>query len=381
MATQAADFLLASGKLQTLLYKEEIESALRTPGMGGFQLLDLHDFPGQGTALVGVLDPFWDSKGYVTPEEYRRFCAETVPLARLDQRVFTTAETLAADIEVAHFGAGARSRRAPPWRLVDDDGRAVARGTLPRARRIPIGNGTRPGRRRASPLAAARGARARYRLVVGARRARRSRTTGTSGSIRATRRTAPCPPDVLVVARAGRRGAEARSARRRPRACSSSRPAASAATRSAASSSASRASSGTPRGPAARPRTRWASCATPSTRRSRAFPTEFHSNWQWWYLVSRAGAMILDDLPAGLRPDRAGDRRLVHEPQARPRVRGAGGRAGRLLVTQHRPRPDDLATNPVARQMRRSLLAYAASDEFHPSVEVSAEAIRGLFDR
>ena len=71
---QAHDFLMASGKLQTLCYKHDIEAALRTPGFGGFQLLDLHDFPGQGTALVGVLNPFWESKGYVSPEEYARFC-------------------------------------------------------------------------------------------------------------------------------------------------------------------------------------------------------------------------------------------------------------------------------------------------------------------
>ncbi|MBN1815802.1 MAG: hypothetical protein JW828_00485, partial [Sedimentisphaerales bacterium] len=72
MLDQAKDFLIASGKLQTLCYKEDIESQLRTPGMGGFQLLDLHDFPGQGTALVGVLDPFWEHKGYVSADEYRR---------------------------------------------------------------------------------------------------------------------------------------------------------------------------------------------------------------------------------------------------------------------------------------------------------------------
>ena len=71
MGGLAKQFLLASGKLQTLCYKEDIESALRTPGMGGFELLDLHDFPGQGTALVGVLDPFWDDKGYVTAQEYQ----------------------------------------------------------------------------------------------------------------------------------------------------------------------------------------------------------------------------------------------------------------------------------------------------------------------
>src|SRR6201999_4062175 len=98
MGGQARQFLLASGKLQTLCYKEDIESALRTPGMGGFELLDLHDFPGQGTALVGVLDPFWDEKGYVTAAEYRRFCNSTVPLARLSKRVFTTEENIRAEI-------------------------------------------------------------------------------------------------------------------------------------------------------------------------------------------------------------------------------------------------------------------------------------------
>jgi len=101
----ADSFLLASGKLQSLCYKADIEAALRTPQMAGFQLLDLHDFPGQGTALVGVLDPFWEEKGYITPEEYSRFCNETVPLARMEKRVFSTAETFEAKIELAHFGS------------------------------------------------------------------------------------------------------------------------------------------------------------------------------------------------------------------------------------------------------------------------------------
>ena len=80
MESQAHDFLIASGKLQAICYKEEIESALRTPGMGGFELLALYDFPGQGTALVGVLDAFWNPKGYITAGEFRRFCNSTVPL-------------------------------------------------------------------------------------------------------------------------------------------------------------------------------------------------------------------------------------------------------------------------------------------------------------
>ena len=72
--------------------------------MGGFELLDLHDFPGQGTALVGVLDALWDPKAYLTPAEFRRFCGPTIPLARLGKRILSTAETLEATIELSHFG-------------------------------------------------------------------------------------------------------------------------------------------------------------------------------------------------------------------------------------------------------------------------------------
>ena len=136
----ARQFLLASGKLQMLCYKEDIESALRTRGMGGFELLDLHDFPGQGTALVGVLDPFWGEKGYVTAAEYSRFCNATVPLARLAKRVFTSDETLAAQIEVAHFGAAPLKGAATAWKLAADNGLTLARGKFD-AKDIPVDNG------------------------------------------------------------------------------------------------------------------------------------------------------------------------------------------------------------------------------------------------
>ncbi len=106
MGDQAEDFLMASGKLQVLCYKADIEAALRTPGFGGFELLQLHDFPGQGSALVGILNPFFESKGYVTPEEFRMFCNETVPLARMKKMIWNGGETFEARVEVTHFGPG-----------------------------------------------------------------------------------------------------------------------------------------------------------------------------------------------------------------------------------------------------------------------------------
>jgi hypothetical protein len=105
-----------------------------------------------------------------------------------------------------------------------------------------------------------------------------------------------------------------------------------------------------------------------------AFPTDSHSDWQWWYLVSRAGAMILDDLPKALRPtvqvidDWFTNRRLALVFEARVGE-------GRLLVTSI-----DLTTglegNVVARQMRRSLLDYVAGERFDPAVSLTPAQVR-----
>jgi hypothetical protein len=121
----ADSFLYASGKLQVLCYKADIEAAFRTPGFAGFQLLDLHDFPGQGTALVGVLDPFWEEKGYVTAKEYRKFCNVTVPLTRLPKMIFANNELLKAKFEAAHFGEHALKNITPEWKLTHTDGSII----------------------------------------------------------------------------------------------------------------------------------------------------------------------------------------------------------------------------------------------------------------
>lgn len=99
----AKDFTLASGKLAAMLYKEEIERGMKTPKFDGFQLLQLQDFPGQGTALVGILNAFWESKGAITGEEFRQFNSELVPLARFKKAIYTNGESFEAAIEVANF--------------------------------------------------------------------------------------------------------------------------------------------------------------------------------------------------------------------------------------------------------------------------------------
>ena len=140
----ADSFLLASGKLQVLCYKADIEAALRTKGFGGFQLLDLHDFPGQGTALVGVLNPFWRSKGYVTSREFSEFCNDVVPLARMERFILNNGETLNASIEIAQYSAFDLSNARTAWKLTAQDGTLYRSGFFDSAV-IPTGTLTKVG--------------------------------------------------------------------------------------------------------------------------------------------------------------------------------------------------------------------------------------------
>ena len=84
MLHQADDFFHATGAHTVIQYKEVNEALLCTANSGGFQLLGLADFPGQGSAFVGILDAFWESKGLVSPEKFRESCAPTVLLACLN---------------------------------------------------------------------------------------------------------------------------------------------------------------------------------------------------------------------------------------------------------------------------------------------------------
>lgn len=140
LLSKAEDYLMASGKLAAILYKEEMERAMKTPGISGYQLLDLHDFPGQGTALVGLLNAFWESKGVTTARAFRQSCAPVVPLARFPKAVYTNDEIFTADLELANYGAGPITEGELVWSLVADDGTVVKHGLLP-VKQVKLGGG------------------------------------------------------------------------------------------------------------------------------------------------------------------------------------------------------------------------------------------------
>lgn len=122
MADQAADFHRASGLWSLELYKQDIEMDLRTPNMAGFQLLDLQDYPGQGSAYVGILDAFLDSKGLCTPEQWRGWCSPVVPLLIADKFCYTADEGLHAKVQIANYGGQSLEGKKLKWQLAGKSG-------------------------------------------------------------------------------------------------------------------------------------------------------------------------------------------------------------------------------------------------------------------
>lgn len=381
----AHQFLLASGKLQALCYKEDIESALRTPGMGGFELLDLHDFPGQGTALIGVLDPFWDDKGYITAKEFRRFCNSTVPLARMGKRVFTTSENFHADVEVANFGDVPLGDATTSWQLVGDNGKIFAHGELP-AKTLPVDNGIGLGSVDVDLKSAP--APAKYKLVVSVGQASRLSLTEKENGDRGDANPAvendwdiwvypaqlPAESsDILVTAKfdeAARSrlqgggevlltipGKEVRNYDHDPVELGFSSIFWNTAWTDRQA-----------------PTTLGILC-NPKNPALAEFPTDFCSDWQWWYLIHRAGALRLDLLPQEVKPIvRVIDDWVTAHPLGLVIESRVG--AGRIVVCGF-----DLtssADDPVSRQMRASLVDYMKSKAFVPSTVLTGEQIESL---
>ena len=127
MGGQAEDFFKASGRWAAELYRADIEMNLRTEGMGGFQLLDLQDYPGQGSAFVGILDAFMDSKGLIKPEEWRQFCNEVVPMVKMSSYTYLSDQPFEGEIYIANYSKDSLSEDLE-WKLSGADGRTLALG-------------------------------------------------------------------------------------------------------------------------------------------------------------------------------------------------------------------------------------------------------------
>lgn len=138
IANQSDDFANASGALNQIMYKYEIESFLRTPSCAGIQLLSMQDYQGQGEALIGWLDSHWSSKKITTPEVFRRHHDTTVPLLRMEKYVWTTDEVFTAFAQLSHH-ARDKLTTGCSWKIEDEAGQPLAKGSFGE-KSFPVGS-------------------------------------------------------------------------------------------------------------------------------------------------------------------------------------------------------------------------------------------------
>jgi hypothetical protein len=359
------DFAHASGRFQVACYKEEIEANLRTPSYSGYELLDLHDYLGQGGALMGLLDAFWESKGYIAPAEFRQYCSPTVPLARLKSRVYTTAETLSCEVEVAHFGQSHLTNITPRWRIVSPSGTTVASGSAPersiaRGKNIPLLT--------VSAELAKLPAPAQYKLRV--------ELTGTPFHnewdfwLYPSAFAHDVPAGILVTAswteaEAGLAGGGKVLFLPPASSLDASNPKLS--TVPIFWNHLMNPTGTTMLG-------LWCDARHPALA---GFPTESNCDWQWVDLFGDARALNVDTLPRTLQPivqpiddwNRNLKLALLYECSVGP---------GKLFVSSL-DLPAESALRKGAPSLRQSVLTYMASPNFHPSVAIPAETLRTQF--
>ena len=376
MASQAEKFLDASGRLQTLCYKYEIERNLRTPEYTGFQLLSLNDYSGQGTALVGPLNVFWREKGYTDAKQWRKFCNVIVPLARFPKFVYTPKDSLVVPVEVYNAYNCTVTGVRTSYYIMNDSGLVMTGGILSHGA-IPISKNTQVGT-------------VRFAL----------------DSIKAPQKL------TLVVQLSGKLKNEwdfwvyPEESEEKDSVSYAALPAQPYVSDSLDAkaletlhnggtvllTAAGRVTLGSDVKQTYLPvfwNTSWFKMRPPHTTGAyiddshplfrHGFPTDNWSNLNWWELLNHAQVMNLMYLPADYQPP-IQPIDTWHVSRKLGMLIEARVGKGRLLMTTM-DISNNLSRRHVARQMRKAILSYMQSDDFQPSLTLTEQDIRNFFEK
>lgn len=354
MGSRAQDFFMASGKLQALCYKYEIEKTLRTPNYAGFQLLGLNDYSGQGTALVGVTDVFFDEKPYCTATDFSEFCSPVVPLARIPKFTYTNEETFSAHLELNNHSTS--DIAALNWAIIVAEGKVIDKGVTATEADITCSlSGIRTAQKLTLDVTTANGEGHNHWnfWVFPATAATEPSGILITDTLDAKAiRTLQKGGKVLITAAGRIRYGNDVVQQFLPVFWNTSwfkmRP----------------------------PHTTGLFVESDHAALSQ-FPTDSYSDLQWWELCNRAQVMQLSEFPTDFQPIvQSIDTWFVSRKVGM--LFEAKVLNGRLMMTTM-DLTSDLAHRHAARQMRSSLLSYMASEAFQPKYTIDTQLIEHLF--
>lgn len=350
----------ASGESSLLCYRAEVEAAMRTEEYSGISLLGLQDFPGQGTALVGMMNAHLEPKSgsFARPERFAVFFRDVLPLALMDRYTWTEGETLTVRVRLANYGKHSLSGKTE-WTLEGEGGRRRCGGML-EDRTAPAGGLTDLGEIRIGLADFPRPE--KLTLILRFCGARNEYPVWVYPPVQPE-----CPPNVY----------ECRSldgkARDILRAGGTVYLAPDSTEEALPNSIQAQFSPDF-----------WSVCTFPhqaggmgqlideSHPLFRDFPTESFSNWQWWPMAGQR-AMILPEKIDAIIAEM--DSYAYLRPMAKLFECRCGG--GKLMVSSlglH-----SLQQYPEARALQAAIYAYLASDRFAPAQELTEEWIQRIF--
>ncbi len=353
-------YVEATGELSRIGYREEIEAAMRTKELSGISLLGLQDFPGQGTALVGMLDSHLKPKpfDFAKPEAFRAFFRDCLPLVLLEKYTYEAGEVLQADIQVANFG---KKNLSGEIRYELKGSGIYIEGTLPEAN-CPAGENTMAGRL-SIPLAGIEKA-VRLDLTVCVKSGEEIFNTYP---VWVYPKTEPvCPEDVYETKCLDDKAREVLAAGGKVYLSPDSTPEA------------------LPNSIQAQFTTDFWSVGTFPMQEGgmgqlidethpvfEDFPTEFHTNWQWWPMADQR-AVILPKMMKSIVTEM--DSYAYMRPMTQLLECRCGG--GRLLLSSMGLQ--NLLQYPEARALLSSIYRYLASEKFAPEQELAPETVAEL---
>ncbi len=368
-------FQKASGAWSALSYKAEMEAALRTQGMAGFQLLDLQDFPGQGTALVGVLDAFMDDKGVIEREKWLESSNDVTLLLRFPKYVWTTSETYQANIHVANYGRDDLDKSLR-WTIKNKDGVAIQEETITN-KNIPQGTLTGMGEIALDLNTIASPQKLKIEISL----------EGTSYANEYPLWVYPSANnkletgDVWVDDALGRKALSTLGHGDMVLLFPNEEAVEGQSVgglfppnfwnyemfKGISESNDKPYSPGT-----------LGLLMEPEHPLFNGFPTDFHTNWQWFSIIKASNPLILNDTPEDYRPivqvidnlQRNHKLGLIFEFKVGE---------GKLLVSM--ARLNELSDKPEAVQLYQSILNYMNSDDFNPKTELDIEQLKEWFGR
>lgn len=368
-------YVEATGELSRIGYREEVEAAMRTKELSGISLLGLQDFPGQGTALVGMLDSHLRPKPchFAQPEQFRSFFRDQLPLVLLPKYTWINTEKLRARVQIANFGkrdiCGApeyaltlqrRDGKGYSYAGCGPEEEALIRGTLPPVN-CPAGRLTEAGEVKIDLEALSLDRPAQLNLTV--------RIDGISNlyPVWVYPQSMPeCPEGIYETGSLDDRAKEILRTGGKVYLTPPS-------TKEALPSSIQ----------AQFTTDFWSVGTFPEQEGAMGqliddshpifdrFPTEFHTNWQWWPMASQRAVILPERYEAVITEM---DSYAFLRPMAQLLECRCGN--GKLLFSSMGLQ--DLQQYPEARALLNAIYRYMESERFVPKQEIALEVIEGL---